>query len=43
MAMAAELTVAEVDSMVELGEMDPEAIATPSIFVDRVVVVGANA
>jgi 3-oxoadipate CoA-transferase, alpha subunit len=43
MAMAADLTVVEVDSMVELGEMDPEAVATPSIFVDRVVVVGANA
>jgi 3-oxoadipate CoA-transferase alpha subunit len=43
MAMAAELTVVEVDTMVELGEMDPEAIVTPSIFVDRVVVVGANA
>jgi 3-oxoadipate CoA-transferase alpha subunit len=43
MAMAAELTVVEVDAMVELGEMDPEAVVTPSIFVDRVVVVGANA
>ena len=43
MAMAADLTVVEVDQMVELGEMDPEAVATPSIFVDRVVVVGANA
>ena len=40
MAMAAELTVVEVDTMVELGEMDPEAVVTPSIFVDRVVVVG---
>src|SRR5882724_4656021 len=43
MAMAAELTVVEVDQMVELGEMDPEAVVTPSIFVDRIVVVGANA
>jgi 3-oxoadipate CoA-transferase, alpha subunit len=40
MATAAEFTVVEVDTMVELGEMDPEAIVTPSIFVDRVVVVG---
>jgi len=32
MAMAAELTVVEVDQMVELGEMDPEAVVTPSIF-----------
>ena len=43
MAMAAELTVVEVDSMVELGDLDPEAVVTPSIFVDRVVVVGAHA
>ena len=43
MSMAAELTVVEVDQMVELGEMDPEAVVTPSIFVDRIVVVGANA
>jgi 3-oxoadipate CoA-transferase alpha subunit len=43
MATAAELTVVEVDMMVELGEMDPEAIVTPSIFVDRVVVVGEGA
>ena len=42
MAMAADLTVVEVDQMVELGEMDPEAVVTPCIFVDRVVVVGAR-
>ena len=42
MAMAAELTVVEVDQMVELGAIDPEAVVTPSIFVDRVVVVGEN-
>jgi 3-oxoadipate CoA-transferase alpha subunit len=29
--------------MVELGAMDPEAVVTPSIFVDRVVVVGEHA
>ena len=43
MATAAELTLVEVDTMVQLGEMDPEAIVTPSIFVDRVVVVGEGA
>jgi 3-oxoadipate CoA-transferase, alpha subunit len=37
------LTVVEVDTMVELGELDPEAVVTPSIFVDRVVVVGGQA
>jgi 3-oxoadipate CoA-transferase alpha subunit len=40
MAMAAELTVAEVRETVELGALDPEAIVTPGIFVDRVVTVG---
>jgi 3-oxoadipate CoA-transferase, alpha subunit len=37
MAMAAELTVVQTRHMVELGELDPEAIVTPGIFVDRVV------
>jgi 3-oxoadipate CoA-transferase alpha subunit len=39
MAMAADLTVAQVSAIVELGTLDPEAIATPGIFVDRIVVV----
>ncbi|HEX7437014.1 MAG TPA: 3-oxoacid CoA-transferase subunit A [Caldimonas sp.] len=37
MAMAATLTVASVHEVVELGELDPEAIITPGIFVQRVV------
>ena len=37
MATAANVTVAEVDEIVEVGELDPEAIITPGIFVDRVV------
>jgi 3-oxoadipate CoA-transferase alpha subunit len=40
MAMAAELTVAEVREMVPLGALDPEHIVSPGIFVDRVVVTG---
>jgi len=43
MAMAADLTAVQVDNMVELGTLDPEAVVTPSIFVDRVVVVGDHA
>ena len=43
MAMAAELSVVQVNEMVELGSLDPEAIITPSIFIDRIVVVGAKA
>jgi 3-oxoadipate CoA-transferase alpha subunit len=37
MAMAGRTTVAQVDEIVELGTLDPDAIVTPSIFVDRVV------
>lgn len=37
MATAAEVTVLEVDEIVELGDLDPEGIHTPGIFVDRVV------
>jgi len=37
MAMAAQVTVAEVNEVVELGALDPEAIVTPGIFVQRVV------
>jgi 3-oxoadipate CoA-transferase alpha subunit len=36
MAGAATVTIAEVDEVVELGELDPEAIATHGIYVDRV-------
>ena len=37
MAGAAMVTIAEVDEVVELGELDPEAIVTPNIYVDRVI------
>ncbi len=40
MASAAACTVAQVDEVVELGALDPEAIVTPGIFVKRVVAVG---
>ena len=39
MAMAAELTIVQTKQMVELGDIDPENVHTPGIFVDRVVVV----
>jgi 3-oxoacid CoA-transferase len=35
-AMGARHTIAEVDEIVALGELDPEKIVTPGIFVDRV-------
>lgn len=37
MATAAKVTIAEVDEIVETGDLDPEAIATPGIFVHRIV------
>jgi 3-oxoadipate CoA-transferase alpha subunit len=37
MAMAAKTTIAQVSDIVPLGELDPEVIVTPGIFVQRVV------
>lgn len=36
-AMAGKITIAEVDELVEVGEMDPDDIHLPGIFVQRVV------
>lgn len=38
MAMAGRITIAEVDEIVETGEIDPEMIVTPGVFVDYIVV-----
>jgi 3-oxoadipate CoA-transferase alpha subunit len=38
MATAASIVVAQVHQVVEVGQLDPEAVVTPSIYVDRVVV-----
>jgi acyl CoA:acetate/3-ketoacid CoA transferase alpha subunit len=37
MAMSASLSIAQVRHVVELGEIDPEMVITPGIFVDRLV------
>ncbi|MCP4559093.1 MAG: 3-oxoacid CoA-transferase subunit A [Bosea sp.] len=37
MAAAGKLTVVQTQHMVELGEIDPETVVTPGIFVDRVL------
>ena len=37
MATAAKLTIAQAQHIVELGALDPEAVVTPGIFVDRVI------
>ena len=39
MAMAAATTVLEVDRLVEVGEIDPDDVHLPGLFVDRIVAV----
>ena len=37
MAMAAKVTIVEVDEVVPVGELDPEVIVTPHVYVQRIV------
>ena len=37
MATAARVTIAEVEELVEPGELDPDAIVTPGVYVDRII------
>lgn len=39
-ATAATTVVAQVSEVVEVGDLDPECVVTPSIYVDRVVAIG---
>jgi 3-oxoacid CoA-transferase subunit A len=41
-AMAGRITIAEVEQVVEPGELDPDGIHLPGIFVQRVVPVGSD-
>ena len=36
-ATAGKVCVAEVEIMVEVGELDPDQVHTPGIYVDRIV------
>lgn len=36
-AMAGKITIAEVEEIVEVGELNPEEIITPGVYVDRIV------
>ena len=36
MAMAGKITIAEVEELVPLGELDPDQIHTPGIYVNRI-------
>ena len=38
MAMAAATTIVQVEELVEVGQIDPELIITPGIFVDHIFV-----
>lgn len=38
MATAADIVIAEVDEVVKVGELDPEAIVTPHLYVDYIVI-----
>ena len=42
-AMAAQFTVASVHEVVELGQLDPESVVTPGIFVSKIVKVPRQA
>ncbi|WP_454690364.1 3-oxoacid CoA-transferase subunit A [Achromobacter aloeverae] len=42
MAAAARCAIAQVSRIVELGDLDPEHIVTPGVYVQRVVLAGAN-
>lgn len=37
MAMAADLVIVEVDQLVETGDLDPDEVMTPCVFVDLIV------
>ncbi|HET6301806.1 3-oxoacid CoA-transferase subunit A [Microbacterium sp.] len=43
MASAATTSIVQVDEIVPLGSLDPEAVVTPGIFVQRIVEVGERA
>jgi 3-oxoacid CoA-transferase subunit A len=36
MATAARITIAEVEELLEVGELDPDSIHTPSVYVKRI-------
>lgn len=42
MAMAAKMTIAEVENLAEPGKIDPEQVHTPGVYVKKVVHVGRH-
>jgi 3-oxoacid CoA-transferase subunit A len=43
MATAGDVTIAEVEELVDVGALDPDHVHTPGIFVHRIVCPGAAA
>ena len=41
-AIAGRITIAEVEELVEVGELNPQEVHTPGVFVQRVVRVGED-
>ena len=41
-AMAGRVCIAQVEELVEAGEIDPDAVHLPGVYVDRIVVVGPD-
>jgi len=37
MAQAGVITIAEVEELVEVGELDPDQVHTPGIYVQRII------
>ena len=37
MAKASKVTIAEVEEVVDIGKIDPDAVHVPGIYVDRII------
>ncbi|WP_043930851.1 acetate CoA-transferase subunit alpha [Bacillus sp. EB01] len=42
MALAADVVIAQVDKILEVGEIDPDEVMTPGILVDKILLRGGN-
>jgi acyl CoA:acetate/3-ketoacid CoA transferase alpha subunit len=38
MAAAARITIAEVEELVDVGDLDPDVIVTPGVYVKRILI-----
>ena len=42
MALAADVVIAEVENLVEVGEINPDEVMTPGLLVDKIIVQGGK-